>query len=59
MQFYSGATGQAGRFSEGFCLRRVHRRRSRETLRQRRMMRLPAYSDQQVNLYCLRSRNIQ
>ena len=24
MQFYSGATGQAGRFSEGFCLRRVH-----------------------------------
>ena len=23
MQFYSGATGQAGRFSEGFCLRRV------------------------------------
>ena len=24
MQFYSGATGQVGRFSEGFCLRRVH-----------------------------------
>ena len=24
MQFYSGPTGQAGRFSEGFCLRRVH-----------------------------------
>ena len=24
MQFYSGATGQAGRFSEGFCLWRVH-----------------------------------
>ena len=23
MQFYSGATGQPGRFSEGFCLRRV------------------------------------
>ena len=23
MQFYSGATGQAGRFSQGFCLRRV------------------------------------
>ena len=23
MQFYSGATGQVGRFSEGFCLRRV------------------------------------
>ena len=26
MQFYSGATGQVGRFSEGFCLRRVHSR---------------------------------
>ena len=24
MQFYSGAIEQAGRFSEGFCLRRVH-----------------------------------
>ena len=27
MQFYSGATGQAGRFSEGFCLRRVQHAR--------------------------------
>src|SRR5260370_4025756 len=23
-EFYSGATGQPGHFSEGFCLRRVH-----------------------------------
>jgi hypothetical protein len=59
MQFYSGATGPAGRSSEGFCLRRVHRRRSREALRQRRMMRLPAYSDQQVSLYRFAPRNIQ
>ena len=28
MQFYSGATGQAGRFSEGFCLWRSHHLRS-------------------------------
>src|SRR5205807_10157930 len=27
-EFYSGATGQPGHFSEGFCLRRVQRRRS-------------------------------
>ena len=27
MQFFSGATGQAGRFSEGFCLRRLQVRR--------------------------------
>src|SRR6266702_4352505 len=25
-EFYSGATGQPGHFSEGFCLRRVHPR---------------------------------
>ncbi|MDQ2818584.1 MAG: hypothetical protein M3T49_10335, partial [Candidatus Eremiobacteraeota bacterium] len=23
-EFYSGATGQPGHFSEGFCLRRLH-----------------------------------
>jgi hypothetical protein len=31
LEFYSGATGQAGRFSEGVCLRRVHPARSRRS----------------------------
>jgi hypothetical protein len=26
MEFYSGESGQSGRFSEGVCLRRVHKR---------------------------------
>jgi hypothetical protein len=25
MEFYSGAASQSGRFTEGFCLRRLHR----------------------------------
>jgi hypothetical protein len=33
MQFYSGAAGQAGRFSEGFCLWRVHHLRPTVILR--------------------------